>query len=206
MNRPSISVSTCISVVLATTFLVGRPVLAYSPAEVCTIDKFPNLKHLSSQRRVEVLGGGEVQQGPFTFCLFLYTDPEPVVLHPGRIEEIPDAYWAAFWRYDGSGTEARVSYRPMLSAPDVRQLAYHLHQGDSGGQFAGGVRLPRNSHMNEQAKVGIRVDSIAAAYGAQLTFTLNRKRIDNISVSPEVPGGPKPNRLSEPKIVPRRTR
>lgn len=149
------------------------------------------------------VGGGQIEQGPFTFCLILYADPTlrspGQAWHPSMTSAIPGIGAMALWVYHGPGIEGRItqSFGPL---PDgVRPISgyYQLQNGQSGGRIGGGVLLPTGSRPGDSVELGTIVETPAGNYGAKITFTVADQGVKEVLVS-----GWQPSDSSESSLSP----
>jgi hypothetical protein len=135
------------------------------------------------------VAGGEVESGPFTFHLALYTDsaiksPQEAD-HPSRASDIPGVGWQAKWTYHGLTTELGAQAYGLLSSVvsdieggiegPVPPERPELVTGGSGGRDGGGVVLPSGATDGDLIGLGIRVRILEGSYGAALFFTLRER-------------------------------
>jgi len=129
--------------------------------------------------------GGQVKDGPFTFCLVLYSDArlQPTSDHPGLMSEVPGIGLAALWFYDGPSGEGPVVQSLGLMPGPLQPIAqFHaLQKGASGNRF-GGVLLPYHSKPGDQVEWGVRVTTPKGAFGATIRATLSEHSIHRVSV------------------------
>ncbi|MGE5073444.1 MAG: hypothetical protein ACM3MF_08450 [Anaerolineae bacterium] len=132
----------------------------------------------------DILGGGTVASGPFTFDLRLFRDasltqqPAPTSLY----SDLPTIGAWAYWFYAGSGPFGPIQawYGTAPQVQPLPQEAYaSIQSGQSGGR-AGGVLLPGGAFMSGTSNPGDRVQLVlkvtaqGAEFGGVLAFTLQQ--------------------------------
>jgi hypothetical protein len=153
----------------------------------------------------DVLGGGTIANGPFTFDLRLIRDAsfsrQPVTTSLYSDLETIGAW--TYWFYTGEAAIGPVQtwYGTVPQVEALLQAAYPSVQPGSSGGRSGGVLLPGGAYMAGSSQPGdrvqlvLRVTTAGAEYGAMLSFTLqqgpNGLEPSNITVEPlSVPGAP----------------
>lgn len=131
-----------------------------------------------------ILGGGTVQDGPFTFDLRLYRDPRltraPVA--PSMYSDMEGIGAYMYWFYMGSEPVGPVeTYLGTL--PQLDQLLQatfdSIRLGSSGGRN-GGILLPGGSFITgesrpgDHVRVALKVTTQQGDYGALLAFNLRQ--------------------------------
>lgn len=162
---------------------------AQRSAAVCALDGFPELTRRTVNRQIEAaVGGGEVQDGPFTFCLILYADPslrsKSEADHPSRASDIPGIGWTAVWVYQGPGLvgEIPVAYGALPDGVEPRASYRVLEDGEAGGRTGGGVVLPDGAGAGDRVELGINLDTPEGIHGARIAFTLADHGVEQIAV------------------------
>jgi hypothetical protein len=147
------------------------------------------LLHCLPQLDDNGVAGEEIESGPFTFHLALYTDPaiksRQEADHPSRATDIPGVGWQATWTYDGPTTELGAQAYGLLSsvASDIEggiegpvpPERPELGTGRSGGRDGGGVVLPSGARDGDRIGLGVKVRILEGTYGAALFFTLRER-------------------------------
>lgn len=158
------------------------------PPFVCNTSIFPpDIRERVASRVSQAIGGRQVQNGPFIFCVFLYADPliQPNADHPSRMSAIPGIGWSALWVYQGADIQGEIteSYglAPGQVTPKVRYS--RLRRGDWGGRFEGGVPL-LTKLPGDRVRLGIKMDIPTGPFGADLAFTLTGDGVTEITASP----------------------
>lgn len=130
----------CAAMVLSTV----RPCMraqagADNPSFVCNTSMFPtNVREKVASRIRQAIGGGQVQDGPFTFCVFLYADPlvQPNASHPSLMISIPGVGWSALWVYHGANIRGNTieSYglAPDQVTPKLEYTSFSVATGEVG--------------------------------------------------------------------------
>jgi hypothetical protein len=130
------------------------------------------------------IGGGTVEDGPFSFDLRIIQDPslrrEPVA--PSLYSDLEGFGSYMYWSYTGSEVIGPVTTY-WGTEPQVDQLLQATHAlvqiGSSGGR-TGGILLPGGSMMPGQSRAGdrerlvLKVTTPGGDYGAVLLFTLKQ--------------------------------
>ena len=130
------------------------------------------------------VGGGTVQDGPFSFDLRLIQDPsltqQPVA--PSLYSDLEGFGSYMYWSYTGSEVIGPVTTY-CGTEPQVDQLLQATHAlvqiGSRGGR-TGGILLPGGSMMPGQSRAGdrervvLKVTAPNGDYGAVLLFTLKQ--------------------------------
>ena len=155
---------------------------------MCNISLFPaDVRDTVADRVRKAIGGGQVQNGPFTFCLLLYADPalQPSAAHPSFMTDIPEVGWAGIWVYTGEAISGKTTESYGVEPGEITPtVGYsHIKPGMWGGRFGGGVLLPNHSHPGDRIRLGIQMSTPGGAYGAQLSFVLTRQGVRDIVVS-----------------------
>ena len=129
----------------------------------------------------KVIGGGKVQNGDFTFYLWLYCDEK---LSPEDMEHFSDLGGLgmyARWTYNGPKIEG--NFWDMVGIePEVRMVTGSPMLSNSGASMGMGLQLPEEPagkwEVAELARSGepirfiVKVQSIDGIYGAELVFRL----------------------------------
>lgn len=149
-----------------------------------------------------VLGGGTVQDGPFTFDLRIFQDPtltsQPVA--PSLYSDLPGFGSYLYWSYTGTEVIGPVTTY-WGTEPQVEQLlqaTYSLVRVGSSGGRTGGIILPGGPMQPGQSKVGdrehlvLKVTTPSGEYGGVLAFTLKQgtNGLEPVDISVEALGGP----------------
>jgi hypothetical protein len=145
-----------------------------------------------------VIDGGTVLDGPFTFDLRLIRDPsltrQPVA--PSLFSDMEGFGTYMYWSYTGSEVMGPVTTY-WGTEPQVDQLLQatyaQVQMGSSGGR-TGGILLPGGSVMPGQSKAGdrervvLKVSTPGGDHGAVLLFTLKQgaNGFEPVDVSVEV--------------------
>lgn len=162
---------------------------AGNPSFVCNTSMFPtNVREKVASRLRQAIGGGQVQNGPFTFCVFLYADPQvqPNAEHPSLMTSIPGVGWSALWVYHGANIRENTIESYGLAPDQVTPKAGYssLQRGDWGGRFGGGVPESKDSRPGDRVRLGIQMDTPEGAYGAEIAFTTTGKGVSDITAYP----------------------
>ncbi|HWQ84610.1 MAG TPA: hypothetical protein VN363_08595, partial [Anaerolineales bacterium] len=129
----------------------------------------------------KVIGGGKVQNGDFTFYLWLYCDEK---LSPQDMEHFSDLGGLgtyARWMYTGPKIEG--NFWDMVGIePDVRNITGSPMLSNSGASMGMGLNLPDEpagkwevaelARSGEPIRFAVKVQSIDGVYGAELAFRL----------------------------------
>lgn len=130
----------------------------------------------------DIIGGSNVQDGPFTFFLWLFRDPT-MNQQPAATSLYSDmngigAYM--FWTYQDENSIGPVeTYWGTL--PHLEQLLQGTYtvisNGSSGGRMGGimlpgGPYIPGESEKGDKIQVALKVMTPDSEYGAVLIFTL----------------------------------
>jgi hypothetical protein len=128
------------------------------------------------------VAGGEVESGPFTFYLALYTDPaiksRQEADHPSRSSDIPGVGWRGKWTYDGPPTTVTGMNYGLLTDIEGPTPAYYKELGTSqsmGVRDGGGIVLPSAAKDGDRIGLGMKVRVVEGTYGAALFFTLREQ-------------------------------
>jgi len=128
-----------------------------------------------------VIGGGEVQNGDFTFNIRLYCDER---LRPDDPEHFSDlAGLGVYSRWTYRGPKIEGEFWDMFGvAPDVRMATGSPMLYNSGASMGEGLRLPDEPggawqiaelvRNEEPIRFVVKVQSIDGVYGAELSFKL----------------------------------
>lgn len=150
----------------------------------------------------DVLGGGSVQDGPFTFDLRLFRDPAftPQPVAPSLYSDMQG--WGAYtyWTYTGSEVIGPVTTY-WGTEPQVDQLLQATYSlvaiGSSGGRtggilLPGGSMIPGRSQAGDRERLVLKVTTPRGDFGAVLLFTLQRgsSGFEPIDISTEPLGTP----------------
>jgi hypothetical protein len=124
----------------------------------------------------DIIAGGPVQSGPFTFTLFLYRD-----------DRFDPVTWEAPWCYSdirGVGVYmAWVYHGPSISGPvevgwgpesEIRHAGTVQFVGDGyqSGRAGGGILVPADASSGDPVSWVMMVDTPQGCYGAALRFLL----------------------------------
>ncbi len=126
---------------------------------------------------VQPLGGGAVQDGPFTFDLRLHRDPafgaNPVA--PSLYSDLEGIGLYSVWRYEGPDLAAPVAVywgvEPASSELLSQAGEKGVKDGDSDGRD-GGLILPQGSRAGDGVRAILKIETAGKTYGAVLSFTL----------------------------------
>jgi hypothetical protein len=111
------------------------PTVAGSPSHVCDTSIFPvDVRDQVESRVRQVTGSGQIQSGPFNFCLLLYADSNLQASgnHPSRMTNIPGVGWSGLWIYQGKEISGNIT-QAHGSLPDGIMPTtgyYRLRPGD----------------------------------------------------------------------------
>ncbi len=128
----------------------------------------------------ERLNGGLVQNGPFTFFLWIYQDPS-LTQNPATTSLYSDlnGYGAyLFWVYQGPDLPGPIVewFGTELNLQELNTYS-GLKTNDQGGRsggilLPGGFFAPGKSNPDDRVKLVIKLVASDRIYGAYLTFTL----------------------------------
>ncbi len=129
-----------------------------------------------------VLGGGKVQDGPFTFDLRLYRDPQLTSqpLAPSLYTDMEGFGAYTYWSYNASEVIGPVttywgieSHLEQLLQATYSSAANGSTGGRSGGiLLPGGPLVPGNSQVGDRERLVLKVVTPNGSYGGVLLFTL----------------------------------
>ena len=181
----------CTSSLKLTVSLAAIAVLSLAIAAACGVETEPSqtaapgsttpLPFLYCLPRFNDSGvaGGEVESGPFTFDLALYTDPaiksRQEADHPSRASDVPGVGWRATWTYDGPTTTVTGLNYGLLGDLERAVPSYYeeLGTGQSMGvRDGGGVVYATDG---DRIGLGTKVRILEGTYGAVLFFTLEER-------------------------------
>lgn len=129
-----------------------------------------------------VIGGSTVQDGPFTFFLWLFRDPR-MNLHPVATSLYSDLDGVGIyqcWVYQGPDLNGPAQvYWGTLPQLDliIEYPSLTGGQGDGrlgGVMLPGGFFMPGRSNPGDQVQVAMKVVTPQGEYGAVLAFTLQQ--------------------------------
>ncbi len=146
----------------------------------------------------DVLGGGSVQDGSFTFDLRIFRDPaltlQPV--SPSLYSDMPGFGAYVYWSYTGTEVMGPVTTY-WGTQPLVEQLLQATYSsvaiGSTGGRnggilLPGGPMIPGQSQPGDREQLVLKVTTPRGDFGAVLLFTLQKSSAGfepvDISVEP----------------------
>lgn len=129
-----------------------------------------------------IINGGVVQDGPFTFFVWLFQDPSfnPEPATTSLYSDLSGYGVYLFWVYQGPGLPGPVTEWVGVE-PNLQELNTYanLKANDQGGR-SGGVLLPGGFYIPGQSSPGDRLRLVIelvtgeGTYGAALPFTLQQ--------------------------------
>ncbi len=129
---------------------------------------------------MNIIGGGTIQNGPFTFFLWLFRDPT-MNQHPDITSLYSDLNGFGIykcWVYQGPDLSGPVHFYwgtvPQLNeVMEYPALTDGQGDGGSGGiLLPGGFFMPGRSKPGDEVQVAMKVVTPQREYGAVLAFTL----------------------------------
>lgn len=150
-----------------------------------------------------VIGGGEVQNGDFTFNIWLYCDES---LRPDDMEHYSELGGLGVftrWRYTGPRIEGE--FWDMVGVdPDVRMVTGSPMLPNSGASMGMGLQLPDEpaemALSGEAIRFMVAVQSTDGVYGAELAFKLKGGENGYIPYDIELSDLPVESLASQPQI------
>ncbi len=130
------------------------------------------------------LGGGAVQDGPFTFDLRLFRDPTLTLqpLSPSLYSDLQGCGAYMYWSYTGTEVIGPVTTY-WGTQPHVEQLLQATYSsvstGSTGGRtggilLPGGAMIPGHSQAGDREQLVLKVVTPNGDFGAILLFTLQK--------------------------------
>jgi hypothetical protein len=129
-----------------------------------------------------IIGGGTVQDGPFTFFLWLFRDPtmnrQPTIT--SLYSDLNGVGVYQSWVYRGPDLNAAVQvYGGTLPQLDLIMEYPSLTSGQGDGRMGGvvlpgGFVMPGKSHAGDQVQIAMKVVTPQGEYGAVLAFVLQQ--------------------------------
>lgn len=155
--------------------------LVFSPTDISTL-AVPFIPPQPTPQNI--IGGGTVQDGPFSFDMRLFLDPtmnqQPIATSLYSDLNGIGAYM--YWFYQGSDIIGPVEtyWGTLPSLDQLQQDTYpSISHGSSGGRI-GGILLPGDLFLSGESKVGdhilvgLKVVTPQGKYGGVLGFTLKQ--------------------------------
>ncbi len=127
-----------------------------------------------------ITAGSTIQNGPFTFYLYLYNDAalnrNPVA--PSLYSDLKGFGAYMFWKYSGPGMQGPVE-EYWGTAPQLSLIETYpqLHADQTGGRsggilLRGGFFIQGQSHTGDSVEVVIQMRTPGGVYGATISLVL----------------------------------
>lgn len=132
----------------------------------------------------DIIGGGTMQDGPFTFLLWLFRDPtlslQPVT--SSLYSDLDGIGVYLHWVYEGENSIGPVETfggSPQFLMPFPMGTFARIESGSSGGRtggiiLGGGYGLPAEIKVGDQISLLLKVVTADGEYGAWLNFTIEQ--------------------------------
>ncbi len=167
----------------AATFQLVTPTATSKTATVAT----PTMAQPQEPVPGVSVGGGTVQNGPFTFCLWIYRDPSlnqnPVT--PSLYSDMNGYGAYLYWVYNGKEDLPGPVTEWWGVEPNLQALnTYARIKPEAQGGRSGGIWLPGGFFISGQSQAGetqkliIQVSTPGKTYGAALSFTLRGQTLN----------------------------